>query len=222
LKNDINIKEMAILKNLYLLKSLGYRYIDFSLEYQNSQTDIIDNDITSLQKRIKNCHLCDFSKSRKQSMTGFGSYNADLMIVDFMVSEIEDNENGYFKGRNGKMLKDMIKNVLELDINDIFYTHIIKCKPLSKNSDFEKAALACKSYLYSQIKLIKPKIIVTLGENAYYYLTNEKQGFENVRGHIIELKDYKLVPIYHPLFILRNPNLKKIVYQDLKTIKSCL
>ncbi|MFT7005438.1 MAG: uracil-DNA glycosylase family 4, partial [Sulfurimonas sp.] len=73
-----------------------------------------------------------------------------------------------------------------------------------------------------QIEFVKPKVIVTLGEEAYFKLTGEENDFQSVRGHVIDFKDYKLIPIYHPQFLLRNPELKRVTLNDLKTIKSCL
>ena len=155
-------------------------------------------------------------------MSGFGAYDASIMFIDHIVSEMEDNTNSYFCGRSGEMLKKMIENVLELPLERIFYTHTIKCKPLGIRSSYESEWLSCRSYLFTQIERIRPKVIVTLGPEAFTNINASQEDFEKVRGHIIEFKKSKLIPIYHPGFILRNPNLKKIVFNDLKTIKSCL
>ena len=215
-------ENLKVLQNLYRLKALDVEYTDpFEL---NSPTvsNINVSDIQTLSQQIKSCHLCDLSKSRTQSLTGYGSQNASVMFVDHIVSDMEDSTNSYFCGRSGEMLKNMITNVLELSIEQIFFTHTIKCKPLHFRETFESEWMSCSSYLFSQIEFVKPKIIVTLGEEAFHKLTGDKEPLEKVRGHIIEFKNTKLIPIYHPNFILRNPNLKKVVFGDLKTIKSCL
>ncbi|SFV61308.1 Uracil-DNA glycosylase, family 4 [hydrothermal vent metagenome] len=215
-------QNLKILQNLYRLKAMGYNYVDPIDINENTQTLSI-NDPKNLQKEIATCHLCDFSKSRSQSMSGFGSLSAPVMFIDHVVSELEDETNSYFCGRSGEMLKNMIQNVLGFSIEDIFYTHTIKCKPLDIHSSYKSEWLSCSSYLFAQIEQIRPKVIVTLGEDAFSYLSSTpKEEFEKLRGHIIEFKKSKLIPIYHPSYILRNPNLKRIVYNDLKTIKSCL
>ena len=156
-------------------------------------------------------------------MSGFGSLEAPIMFIDHIVSQLEDSSNSYFCGRSGEMLKNMIQNVLEFPVEQIFYTHTIKCKPLDIHSSYEDEWLSCRAYLFAQIEMIEPKVIVTLGPQAFANVTGTPSGeFEKVRGHIIEFKKSLLVPIYHPGFVLRNPNLKKIVFNDLKTIKSCL
>jgi DNA polymerase len=155
-------------------------------------------------------------------MGGFGNKNAELMLIDYSVSQNDDKLNQYYSGRSGEILKKMIENVLELSIEDIYYTHAIKCKPLNANRPSDSEWESCKSYLFAQIEFIKPKVIVTLGENAYYKVTGDECDFESVRGHVIDFKDYKLIPLYHPSYLLRNPDSKKTAFNDLITIKSSL
>ncbi len=154
-------------------------------------------------------------------MPGFGSKNAKIMFVDYKVSEFDDSSNNYFNGKSGVMLKNMITNVLQLPLENIYYTHIIKCKPF-ENKELTNEENSCKNYLLQQIKLINPEIIVTLGEKAYKTLTNDKSEFENIRGVMIKFENKKLFALYHPNFILRNPNKKKVLYNDLIKIKSIL
>jgi len=214
-------QNLALLQNLYRLKSLGFNYIDPFFINENMPNDK-PLSMQELQNDIFSCYLCDLSKSRNQSMCGFGNLNADLMIVDFTVSSNDDNTNSYYSGRSGEMLKDMIENVLELSIDEVYFTHAIKCKTLNSNIPSSSEWESCKNYLYSQIEFIKPKVVVTLGKDAYAKIINEDEDFQSVRGHVIDFKNYKLVPIEHPNFLLRNPENKKISFNDLKTIKSCL
>lgn len=214
-------QNLALLQNLYRLKAAGFKYIDqFSIN-QNTYYDKPLN-MTQLAHNITSCHLCDLSKSRTQSMIGFGNENADLMIIDFSVSANDDSLNEYYSGRSGETLNNMIENVLELKTTDIYYTHTIKCKPLSSNIPSNSEWESCKNYLFFQIEHIKPKVIVTLGKEAYAKIINEDEDFESVRGHVIDFNGCKLIPIYHPNFLLRNPESKKTTFKDLKTIKSCL
>ena len=214
-------QNLVLLQNLYRLKALGFEYIDF---FSVNITDIHlkPKSLNDLQKNMQTCHLCDLSKSRKQVMGGFGDSNARLMIIDFSVSLSEDSTNSYYSGRSGESLKKMVENVLKLNIDDVYLTHAIKCKPLNANKPSSSEWNSCKSYLFSQIEFVKPDVVVTLGEDAYASLTGENENFESVRGHLINCKKYKLIPIYHPQHLLRNPELKKTTLNDLKTIKSCL
>ncbi|PHS56814.1 MAG: uracil-DNA glycosylase [Sulfurimonas sp.] len=216
-----SFQNLLLLQNLYRLKALGFEYIDsFSVNQKTSHEKALN--LIELAKDISSCHLCDLSKSRTQSMSGFGNTNADLMIIDFNVSLSDDNSNSYYSGRSGETLKKMIENVLKLSINDVYLTHAIKCKALNSNIPSDSEFDSCKNYLFSQINFVKPKVIVTLGEEAYAKVTSENDNFVSVRGHVIDFKDYKLIPIFHPNHLLRNPDDKKITLNDLKTIKSCL
>jgi uracil-DNA glycosylase family 4 len=214
-------QNLILLQNLYRQKALGFKYSDpFTINEANSNE--IPKSLEQLVHNIKSCHLCDLSKSRCQSMSGYGNPNASLMIIDFSVSSGEDTHNTYYHGRSGESLKKMIENVLCLQVDDVYFTHAVKCKTLNSNIPSASEFNSCKSYLFAQIEFVKPKIIVTLGDNAYYKVTDESKNFEDVRGHVIDFRKYKLIPIYHPAFLLRNPELKKITLNDLKTIKSCL
>ncbi|WP_457748373.1 uracil-DNA glycosylase [Sulfurimonas sp.] len=213
-------QNLVLLQNLYRLKAIGFEYIEhFNI---NDKTNYeTPNTLQALSQNITSCHLCDLSKSRTQSMSGYGNENAELFIIDYSVSQAQDTSNSYYAGRSGESLKNMIEKVIHLNIEDVFITHAVKCKPLQSNKPSPSEYNSCKNYLFSQLEFIKPKVIVTLGEDAYTYISGDS-NFENVRGHVIDYKEYKLIPIYHPQYLLRNPELKKITLNDLKTIKSCL
>ena len=214
-------QNLVLLQNLYRLKAMGFEYIDpFSVNDNKSYEK--PSSLNELNQNIKSCHLCDLSKSRTQSMSGSGNFNAELMIIDYNVSQAQDSSNTYYAGRSGDTLKSMIEKVIGLPTDDVYMTHAVKCKPLKSNKPSPSEWNSCKTYLYSQIEFIKPKVIVTLGEDAYASVSEDYDNFENVRGHVIDFKAYKLIPIYHPQHLLRNPELKKITMNDLKTIKSCL
>ncbi|ABB44241.1 Uracil-DNA glycosylase superfamily [Sulfurimonas denitrificans DSM 1251] len=216
-----SFQNLLLLENLYRLRALGFEYIDqFSINQKTQNSKPLT--INELSKEVSTCYLCDLSKSRTQSMSGYGNSNADVMIIDYSVSLGEDNTNSYYCGRSGDILKNMIENVLELKIEDVYFTHAIKCKPLNSKTPSESEWDSCKNYLFSQIEFVKPKVVVTLGKDAYAKVTSENDNFQNVRGHVIDFKSYKLVPIYHPNYLLRNPDDKKIAFNDLKTIKSLL
>jgi len=200
---------------------MGFKYSDPFSVNEKSKIET-PKSLDELSQNISTCHLCDLSKSRSQSMSGFGSPNANLMIIDFCVSLNEDSTNSYYAGRSGETLKKMITNVLKLSIEDIYFTHAIKCKPLNSNTPSKSEFNSCKNYLFTQIEFIKPKIIVTLGKDAYTKVTGDDENFETIRGHVIDFKSYKLIPIYHPQYLLRNPESKKTTLNDLNTIKSCL
>lgn len=214
-------QNIVLLQNLYRLKAIGFDYIDpFSINEINDFTKA--NTISELTHNIKNCHLCDLSKSRTQSMSAYGNENAEIVIIDYSVSQTQDSTNSFYSGRSGEMLRDMIEKVLLLKVEDTYITHCVKCKPLGSNRPSPSEFDSCSSFLFAQLDFVRPKVIVTLGDEAYSHLTQDRDNFENVRGHVIDFKTYKLIPIYHPGHLLKNPELKKATFNDLKTIRSCL
>ncbi len=216
-----SFQNLLVLQNLYRLRALGCTYSDPILINLPS-ADPLPSQYDQLCSLIGNCHLCDLSKSRTQSMSGYGDPNADLMILDAFVSTAVDESKQYYAGHSGSTLKKMIENVLMLDTRQVFITHGVKCKPLGTQLPSESEIQSCQSYLFKQLELIKPKIIMPLGGEAYEILTGDTTPFEQVRGREIPFGQITVIPIYHPAFLLRNPSLKKVAMQDLQKIRELL
>ncbi len=218
-----NLHNALLLKQLYQLKNLGYRYTSekpFSHDHKHS-LELSDN-LSELYTQAKNCHLCSLSKSRTQVVFGEGDKHAEIMFIGEMPMEQEDKQGKIFLGRGGEMLTLMIEKVLGVSRQEVYLTNLLKCYS-SNSSNIEASSMhTCKAYLFKEIELVKPKIIVTLGEMAYHYLTNDNTPLAEIRGSIIEKKSYQIIPTYHPAFLLKNPSLKKEVFADLKKIKSLI
>jgi len=212
-------QNLALLENLYRLKALGYTYVDPVTPNVQTASVTLPDSLSMLKDAISNCYLCDLSKSRRQSMSGFGNTQARVMFVDSYVSAAEDESNSYYTGRSGTMLRDMIEKVLMLRIEDVYFTHAVKCKPFGFQTPSNSECSSCAPYLIKQIDIVKPQIIVALGDEAYGLLGQEKEEFEKYRGQMIPIHGALLMPMYHPLHLIRNPSLKKEALRDLQTIK---
>lgn len=217
-------QNLVLLKSLYRYKSLGFSYIDpISVNNDAHEMDhALPSDLALLHTQMQQCHLCDLSKHRHRVLSGFGNLHADVMFIDGSPSMVEDESGNSFSGRSGTSLQKMIENVLGLNINDIYLTHALKCRPSHHHTILESELSSCKPYLLKQIELVNPKIIVTLGELAYTSLVKNADSFENIRGQKIPYENKTLVPIYHPSHLLRNPSLKKCTMDDLINIKGLL
>jgi len=211
-----------MLQNLYRLKALGFTYSDPFITNIPTQMQELPEELDALNALISDCHLCDLSKSRQQSMGGTGSLHADLMIVDAYVPVTNDTSNSYYSGKSGESLMNMIEKVIGLKKEEVYMTYAVKCKPLGSNTPSKSEFNSCKPYLYKQIEKIKPKVVVALGEDAYRLLSGEDLSFEQVRGQKVNFGTYIIIPIYHPQFLLRNPSMKRVTLTDLYTIKSAL
>jgi uracil-DNA glycosylase len=215
-------QNIALLENLYRLKALGYQYVDSITPNPKNTSSTLPDSFSALNSAIQKCYLCDLSKSRSQSMSGFGNPHSQIVFVDAFVSSAEDEGNSYYSGRSGMMLRDMIEKVLMLSIEDVFFTHAVKCKPFGFQNPSESECNSCAPFLSKQLTLIKPRLIIALGSDAYELLTHDGSDFERLRGEVIPYGDALLIPIYHPIFLLRNPSLKKEAMRDLQTIKGRL
>ena len=218
-----NLHNALLLKQLYQLKELGYKYTNTKpFSYEEENTLELPNTLDKLKLQAINCHLCSLSKSRTKVVFGEGDENADIMFVGDLPLEMEDDVGKPFLGRGGEMLTAMIEKVLGLSRSKLYVTNLLKCRPLQTQVRHETPFHTCKAYLFKEIELIQPKIIITLGEEAYHYLTNDTSEFKEVRGSVIESQNYLIVPTYHPNFLLKNPSLKKEVFIDLQKVKSLL
>jgi len=217
-----SFQNLALLENLYRLKSLGYSFVDPITPNLQTPLNSLPDSLGEINQNIAQCFLCDLSKSRRQSMSGYGNIKAQLMFVDAYVSAAEDESAEYYVGRSGVMLRDMIEKVLNLKIEEVFFTHAVKCKPFGFQNPSPSECSSCAPFLSKQIELIKPRIIIPLGADAYRILSGDHGDFERVRGEIIPYGDSKLIPMHHPLYLVRNPSWKKEAMRDLQTIKSQL
>ena len=216
-----NTVKNRILYQLNFLKSIGYDYheiIEFSNKEINSST--LPNSIDELQMLVENCYLCELSKSRKNVLFGEGNINASLMIIFDEPTATEDELKRFYVGKTGEQIVKMIENVLPLKKEDIYITNLVKCK--STNGINVSHYNSCSSYLHKQIELVNPKLIVTFGEKTYQYLSNDTSVFNQVRGHLMQFKNRKLIPTHSISYLLRNPSSKKEAFVDMLKIKSIL
>ena len=217
-----NLHNALLLKHLYQLKNLGYKYTSI-VPYQEKEPDFtLPNTFEALKKQAAECHLCELSKSRQKVVFGEGNVNADLMIVGDAPSNSDDSAGKIFTGRTGDTLTRMIENVLGLKRSDVYITNLLKCRALNSESPSPIDAHTCQPYLLKEIELVKPKLLLTFGDMAYRYLTGDDSSIADIRGTVHEKDDYKVIPTFHPSYLLRNPSAKKEVLEDLKKVKALL
>ena len=217
-----NLKNALLLKQLYQLKQLGYKYTSVTA-YKEDEPDLtLPNTLESLKKQSLECHLCPLSKSRQKVAFGEGNQHAKLMFVGDTPSASDDSAGKVFTGRSGELLTKMIENVLNLSRDDVYITNILKCRALDSQTPSPAHAHTCHPYLLKEIELIKPTIIVALGELAYHYLTGDDSPIEKVRGTLHTQSSYTVIPTFHPNHLLRNPSAKKEVFEDLLKIKELI
>ncbi len=217
-----NLHNALLLKQLYQLRQLGYRYTDLSLP-QHKESDLqLPSSMDALKKQALNCHLCELSKSRNHVVFGEGDENAEILFVGEGPGAAEDDTGHPFVGRAGEVLTNMIEKVLLIPRSEVYIANIVKCRPPNNRVPTATEAHTCLPYLHKQIESIKPKLIVTLGATAYHYLTGDESKITQIRGTIQKRDNYTIIPTFHPSYLLRNPSAKKEAFIDMKLIKSLM
>ncbi|MBI5376769.1 MAG: uracil-DNA glycosylase [Candidatus Schekmanbacteria bacterium] len=187
---------------------------------KNTGTELSKNErITHLKEYIGDCKRCRLCEERKTIVFGAGDYNARLMFVGEAPGRDEDIQGKPFVGRAGKLLTDMI-NAMGLSREQVFIANIIKCRPPQNRNPMQDEIEQCEPFLVEQINIIQPEVIVALGTFSAQTLLKTENKISNLRGRFDYYRDIKLMPTYHPAYLLRNPNEKKNAWDDLKCVLS--
>lgn len=172
-----------------------------------------------LYDKICNCAKCPLAKTRNKFVFGSGNPNADIMIIGEAPGADEDKQGLPFVGRAGQLLTKILE-AIDLSREEVFIGNIIKCRPPNNRRPTVEEVEQCEPYLQKQIELIKPAFIIALGLTAIDSLLKKKHRMSDMRGKVLDYRGVKLIPTYHPAALLRNPNLKRQVWEDMKSFRA--
>jgi DNA polymerase len=180
-----------------------------------------------LKEKVSFCKKCPLGEKRLNAVFGCGSLDADLMFVGEGPGYDEDHVGKPFVGKAGQLLTKIIE-AMGRTRERVYIANIVKCHPMIDPSNPEKRSNdrppalkeieTCRPYLDMQLEIIKPKIIVTLGASSAKGLLNNIDSISRIRGRVREYKSIKLMPTFHPAALLRNQDLKKFVWEDMKKV----
>ena len=165
------------------------------------------------------CKLCTLG--RKQIVFGVGNPHADLMFVGEAPGRDEDIQGIPFVGRAGQKLTQIIE-AIGLTRDDVYIANVIKCRPPENRNPEPDEVEQCEPFLFRQIDTIKPKVIVALGTFAAKSLLKSTDSISRLRGRVYDYRGAKLVPTFHPAFLLRNPSCRREVWEDMKKVRALL
>jgi len=168
-----------------------------------------------IREEIGDCTRCALAKGRNKLVFGDGDPNAKLMFVGEGPGADEDASGLPFVGRGGQLLNNMIA-AMGLKREQVYIANVVKCRPPNNRTPEPDEAHTCSPFLFQQIDVVRPQIIVALGQTAVTYLTGEKRPLSAWRGTVHPLRGTKLIVTYHPAFLLRDPNQKKHAWADLQ------
>lgn len=178
----------------------------------------VSKDLEIIRVDLKNCKLCKLSPSRKNIVFGSGHPNADLMFVGEAPGADEDEQGLPFVGRAGQLLTKIIE-AIDMRREDVFICNILKCRPPGNRNPETDEIAACEQFLFRQIDAVKPKVICALGASSAKTLMQTKEPISRIRGNLVDYRGAKLMATFHPAYLLRNPNEKRKVWEDVQTIR---
>ena len=189
-----------------------------------SPQSIVDSrePLSAIRESIGECVRCKLcTLGRKQIVFGVGNPNADLMFVGEAPGRDEDIQGIPFVGRAGQKLTQIIE-AIGLARDDVYIANVIKCRPPENRNPEPDEVEQCEPFLFRQVDTIRPKVIVALGTFAAKSLLKSNEPISRLRGRVFDYRGAKLVPTFHPAFLLRNPSCRREVWEDMKKVRSLL
>ena len=173
--------------------------------------------LEEIREQLGDCRRCKLHRTRKTIVFGEGNTQATLMFVGEGPGFDEDVQGRPFVGRAGQLLTKIIQSI-GLQRSEVYIANIVKCRPPQNRNPEPEEIDACHPFLVKQIEAIQPRIICALGTFAAQTLLKTSTKITALRGQVFELDGIKLIPTYHPAFLLRNPGKKREVWEDMKRI----
>jgi DNA polymerase len=170
-----------------------------------------------IREDIGDCHRCALAKGRNKIVFADGDPNARLMFVGEGPGADEDAQGLPFVGRAGQLLNNMI-GAMGLRREQVYIANIVKCRPPQNRVPEPEEANTCSPFLFRQIDVVRPEMIVALGSTAATYLLGVKKSLAGLRGRVHQAHGTRLVVTYHPAYLLRDPTQKKEAWADLQIV----
>jgi uracil-DNA glycosylase len=180
--------------------------------------------LVELRAFIGDCTRCKLhTLGRKQVVFGVGNPQAKLMFVGEAPGADEDQQGEPFVGRAGQLLTRIIEGGLAMKRSDVYIANVIKCRPPGNRNPEPDEVATCEPFLFRQIDTIRPRVIVALGKFAAQALLKTDAPISRIRGVVHDYRGgAKLIPTFHPAFLLRNPASKREVWEDMKKVLAIL
>jgi uracil-DNA glycosylase len=171
--------------------------------------------LLAIREDIGDCTRCALHQGRNKIVFADGSPDARLLFVGEGPGADEDAQGLPFVGRAGQLLNNMI-GAMGLKREEVYICNVVKCRPPGNRTPEPDEANTCSPFLFRQIDVVRPEVIVALGATAATYLLGQRQPLAGLRGRIHSFRGSKLIVTYHPAFLLRDPRQKKEAWADLQ------
>ncbi|HEV7644190.1 MAG TPA: uracil-DNA glycosylase [Pyrinomonadaceae bacterium] len=177
--------------------------------------------LENIHRSIAGCKLCRLWEGRTQIVNSTGNPKAQLMFIGEAPGADEDAQGKPFVGRAGQLLTKIIE-AIGMNRDDVFIGNINRCRPPGNRAPMADEANTCKPFLLREIAVVRPKVIVVLGATAMQNLLEIKAPIGKLRGNFQDYFGIKVMPTFHPAYLLRDPHKKREVWEDMKKVKAVL
>jgi DNA polymerase len=178
--------------------------------------------LTAIREDLGDCTRCKLhTQGRKQIVFGVGNPTADVMFVGEAPGADEDLQGVPFVGRAGQLLTKMIE-AMGFTRHDVYIANVLKCRPPGNRNPEPDEIASCEPFLFRQLASVEPRVVIALGAFAARTLLKTDEPISRLRGRVFDYRGAKLIPTFHPSFLLRSPGYKREAWEDLKKALSIL
>jgi len=174
-----------------------------------------------LRERVEACRRCPLGETRSRAVFGAGDESADLVLIGEAPGRREDESGVPFVGQAGKLLEKTLETV-GLRREEIYIANVLKCRPPENRNPKREEIKICRPYLEEQLSLIRPRVLVPMGNFALNLFTKKRTSISKVHGELFSHGGYGVIPIYHPAAILYNRTLEPVLAEDFRRIVAFL
>ncbi|MDE0205493.1 MAG: uracil-DNA glycosylase [Candidatus Tectomicrobia bacterium] len=174
--------------------------------------------LAELEESVRNCQACRLHEGRRQVVFGTGNPDADLVFVGEAPGRDEDVQGEPFVGRAGQLLTRIIE-AIGLTRGDVYILNVIKCRPPQNRNPLPDEVAACRPLIDKQLACLKPRVICALGTFAAQALLRSDERISRLRGRFHPMGDILVRPTFHPAYLLRNPQEKRKVWEDMQDVQ---
>lgn len=177
--------------------------------------------LEAVREDLGECTRCKLHGGRTNLVFGVGSPTADLVFVGEAPGRDEDLQGIPFVGRAGQLLTRIIA-AIGLSREEVYIANVIKCRPPDNRNPEPDEVAACEPFLFRQLDVIRPRVVVALGGFAIRTLLRTAEPVSRLRGRMFDYRGAKLIPTFHPAYLLRSPERKRDVWEDMKRVRALL
>ncbi len=199
-----------------------YHHTEIAITTPEEAVDTLHATMPQLEAMVEGCTLCRLSECRTHAVFGEGVLSPLVMVIGEGPGSEEDASGRPFVGRSGKYLDSWLSPIGLFRDKNLYIANVVKCRPPENRTPASDEVSLCVPYLKRQIALVKPRLVLLCGATAVHAMLLRKEGVGALRGETFQVEGIPALVTYHPAGVLRNPDLKKDVWHDIKRIASIL